>query len=65
MMRDQKIKELDAQFAEKEGQLAEKQKALLTSAKALKDAGIPLQQISAMTSLSFDTIKIYNLLCIS
>lgn len=71
MMRDQKIKELDAQLAEKDGQLAEKdgqlaeqadqlaekQKALLLSAKALKDAGIPLDQISAMTSLPVETIE--------
>lgn len=64
MMRDQKIKELDAQLAEKDGQLAEqadqlaeKQKALLLSAKALKDAGIPLGQISAMTSLPVETIE--------
>lgn len=64
MLREQKIKELDAQLAEKDGQLAEKDsqlaekdKALLLSAKALKDAGIPLEQISAMTSLPLETIK--------
>lgn len=50
MLRDQKIKELDSQ-------LAEKDKALLLSAKALKNVGIPLEQISAMTSLPLDTIK--------
>lgn len=64
MLREQKIKELDAQLAEKDGQLAEKDgqlaekdKALLLSAKALKDAGIPLEQISAMTSLALDVVE--------
>lgn len=56
MLREQKIKELDAQLAEKDGQLAEKQQALLVSAKALKDAGIPVEQIAAITSLPLDTI---------
>ena len=71
MLRDQKIKDLDAQLAEKEGQLAEKdgqlaekegqlaeqRQALLLSAKALKNAGIPLEQISVMTTLPLDAIE--------
>lgn len=55
--KDGQLAEKDGQLAEKDGQLAEKNRALLLSAKALKDAGIPLEQISAMTSLSLDTIN--------
>ena len=71
MLREQKIKELDAQLAEKAGQLAEqagqlaekdgqlseKDKALLTSARALKNAGIPEEQIAVMTTLPVETIR--------
>lgn len=57
MLREQKIKELDAQLAEKDGQLAEKDKALLISAKALKNAGIPEEQIAVMTTLPRETVR--------
>ncbi len=50
MLREQKIKELDAQ-------LAEKDKALLVSAQALKNAGIPEEQIAVMTTLPLETIR--------
>lgn len=79
MLREQKIKELDAQLAEQDAQLAEqgaqlaeqgaqlaeqgaqlaeKDKALMSSAKALKAAGIPLDQISVMTTLPMEIIRI-------
>lgn len=64
MMRDKRIAEQDAEIEQKSAQLEQKdveieQKsaALLASARAMKAAGIPLEQISAMTTLPIDVVR--------
>lgn len=63
MMRDKRIAEQDAileekeqQLKQKENQLEQQQSALITSAKAMKAAGIPAEQIAAMTTLPIETV---------
>lgn len=63
MMRDKRIAEQDAileekeqQLKQKENQLEQQQAALITSAKAMKAAGIPAEQIAAMTTLPIETV---------
>ena len=51
------LAEQSNQLAEKDNQLAEQRKALLASAKALKAAGLSVEQISSMTSLSIEDIN--------
>lgn len=65
MMRDQRIKEQDNQIAEQcnqiaeqSNQIAEQRNALYNSAKALKSAGFSDEQISSMTNLSLEEIKV-------
>ena len=61
MKRDQRIAEQDAQLEEQSAQLEEQRAALLVSAKAMKTAGIPDEQIAAMTKISIEEIKHLNI----
>ena len=61
MKRDQRIAEQDAQLEEQSAQLEEQRTALLVSAKAMKTAGIPDEQIAAMTKISIEEIKHLNI----
>ena len=64
MKRDQRIAEQDAQLEEQSAQLEEQSAqleeqrvALLVSAKAMKTAGIPDEQIAAITKITIEEIK--------
>lgn len=71
MMRDKKIAEQDAQLEQNKvqleqnkaqleqnkAQLENQRKALLASAKVMRDAGIPSDQIAAMTGLSNEELS--------
>ena len=57
MKRDQRIAEQDAQLEEQSAQLEEQRAALLVSAKAMKTAGIPDEQIAAITKITIEEIR--------
>ena len=51
------IAEQDIHIAEQNVKLEEQRSTILFSAKAMKSAGLPLEQISAITKLSIDEIQ--------
>ena len=57
MMRDQKIAEQDAQLEQQNAQLEQQKSALLSSAKAMKNSGITIAQIAAITGLPTSAIE--------
>ncbi len=55
--KDAQINEKNAQINEKNAQINEKNQALLASAKALKKAGLSVEDIAKMTTLSTDIVR--------
>ena len=51
------LEEQSAQLEEQSAQLEEQRVALLVSAKAMKTAGIPDEQIAAITKITIEEIK--------
>ena len=55
--KDAQLEQKDAQLEQKDAQLEQKDKALQATAKVLKDSGVDIMQISALTGLDVDYIK--------
>ncbi len=53
---EEQLKQSEQQLKQNENLLGQQQAALLTSAKAMKTAGIPAEQIAAMTTLPIETV---------